>query len=202
MRGCRGSACRSSDGLPYVCRPPAMKRGRSCPTRTRDLCTRRREPAWSEHLYVEPWTSSATASPPTAVEVRESGISMSDLPDVRLRRIYDDPLEDDGIRVLVDRRWPRGVSKSRAGLDEWCKEVAPSDGLRRWCRHQPEKFEEFSTRYRKELLDPGRALALRHLRDMTLHERLTLLTATKEVEGSQAAVLVELIRADATLGDV
>ena len=70
-------------------------------------------------------------------------------PDVRLRRIYDDPADDDGIRVLVDRRWPRGVSKARAELDEWCTQVAPSDVLRTWYGHDPAKFEEFESRYRE-----------------------------------------------------
>ncbi|RYP84497.1 DUF488 family protein [Nocardioides guangzhouensis] len=115
--------------------------------------------------------------------------------DVRMRRIYDNPEVDDGIRVLVDRRWPRGVSKDRAGLDEWCPAVAPSDALRKWYGHAPAKFEEFGSRYRQELEDPERAAALRHLRDMTSHDRLTLLTATRRVELSQAAILVDLLRA-------
>ncbi|WP_246051122.1 DUF488 domain-containing protein [Nocardioides guangzhouensis] len=112
-----------------------------------------------------------------------------------MRRIYDNPEVDDGIRVLVDRRWPRGVSKDRAGLDEWCPAVAPSDALRKWYGHAPAKFEEFGSRYRQELEDPERAAALRHLRDMTSHDRLTLLTATRRVELSQAAILVDLLRA-------
>jgi uncharacterized protein YeaO (DUF488 family) len=95
---------------------------------------------------------------------------------------------------LVDRRWPRGVSKARADLDEWCRAVAPSDALRKWYGHEAEKFEEFELRYRRELEDPERASALRHLEVMTAHGRLTLLTATKEVEISQAAVLAELLR--------
>lgn len=115
-------------------------------------------------------------------------------PDVRLRRIYDDPTDEDGIRVLVDRRWPRGVSKARAGLDEWCTDVAPSDALRTWYGHAPDKFEEFRSRYLEELQDPDRAAALRHLRAMTAHDRLTLLTATKNVQISQAAVLVKLLQ--------
>jgi len=114
--------------------------------------------------------------------------------DVQLRRIYDDPADDDGVRVLVDRRWPRGVSKARAELDEWCIEVAPSDGLRKWYGHAPERFEEFEVRYRRELEDPERASALRHLRLMTSHGRLTLLTATKQVEISQAAILAGILR--------
>jgi uncharacterized protein YeaO (DUF488 family) len=120
---------------------------------------------------------------------------VAEAPDVRLRRIYDDPADDDGIRVLVDRRWPRGVSKARAELDEWCTEVAPSDALRKWYGHVPERFEEFAARYRQELEDPERAAALRYLRLMTSHGRLTLLTATKRVEISQAAILAEMLRA-------
>jgi uncharacterized protein YeaO (DUF488 family) len=114
-------------------------------------------------------------------------------PDVRLRRIYDPPAAEDGIRVLVDRRWPRGVSKARAELDEWCTAVAPSDALRRWYGHRPERFEEFEERYRDELREPDRASALRHLQVMAAHDRLTLLTATKSVEISQAAVLANLL---------
>jgi uncharacterized protein YeaO (DUF488 family) len=119
---------------------------------------------------------------------------MSEVPDVQLRRIYDDPAGDDGIRVLVDRRWPRGVSKARAELDEWCTAVAPSNELRKWYGHAPDRFVEFRSRYRKELEDPERAAALRHLRAMASHDRLTVLTATKDVQISQAAVLVELLR--------
>ncbi|MBF4762689.1 DUF488 family protein [Nocardioides islandensis] len=120
---------------------------------------------------------------------------MTKKPDVRLRRVYDDPADDDGIRVLVDRRWPRGVSKVRAELDEWCTQVAPSDALRKWYGHDPEKFEEFGSRYRTELREPERASALRHLRLMASHDRVTLLTATKHLELSQAAVLADLLRA-------
>lgn len=120
---------------------------------------------------------------------------MTERPDVRLRRIYDPPASDDGIRVLVDRRWPRGVSRARADLDEWCTAVAPSDGLRRWYGHLPERFDEFEARYLAELQEPERASALRHLRVMAAHDRLTLLTATKRIELSQAAVLTSLLKA-------
>ncbi|MET0524034.1 MAG: DUF488 family protein [Nocardioides sp.] len=118
---------------------------------------------------------------------------MSRKPDVRVRRIYDDSAADDGIRVLVDRRWPRGVTKARADVDEWCRDVAPSDSLRKWYDHDPEKFEEFGRRYRKELEEPGRAAALRHLAVLADEDRLTLLTATKPAEISQAVVLLELL---------
>jgi uncharacterized protein YeaO (DUF488 family) len=113
---------------------------------------------------------------------------------VRLRRVYDEPEDDDGIRVLVDGLWPRGVSKARADLDEWCRSVAPSAELRSWYAHDPARFAEFADRYRRELDDPERASALRHLRDLAAGHRITLLTATKNPQASQAAVLVELLR--------
>ncbi len=119
---------------------------------------------------------------------------MTRRPDIRLGRIYDDPEDDDGIRVLVDRLWPRGVSKVRAELDEWCSAVAPSDRLRTWYGHVPERFDEFEARYLKELEEPARAASVGHLRTMASHDRLTLLTATRHVEASQAAVLANVLR--------
>jgi uncharacterized protein YeaO (DUF488 family) len=119
---------------------------------------------------------------------------MSERLDVQVRRIYDDPAQDDGIRVLVDRRWPRGVTRARADLDEWCRGVAPSDALRRWYGHDAEKFEDFGRRYRTELEDPS-GRGLRHLAVLATRGRLTLLTATKQVEISQAAVLLRLLGA-------
>ncbi|MGH8823871.1 MAG: DUF488 domain-containing protein [Jiangellaceae bacterium] len=115
-------------------------------------------------------------------------------PDVRVRRVYDEPSDEDGRRVLVDRIWPRGLTKARADLGEWCKEVAPSTALRQWYGHDPAKFEEFSRRYRAELEEPGRADALRHLRDLAARDPLTLLTATKRPDISEAAVLADLLR--------
>lgn len=116
---------------------------------------------------------------------------MSTRLDVRLRRIYYDPTEDDGIRVLVDRRWPRGVSKARAAVDEWCREVAPSDALRTWYGHVPERYDEFVLRYLEELGEPERAAAVRHLADIAARGRLTLLTGTKRVDLSHAALLAQ-----------
>jgi uncharacterized protein YeaO (DUF488 family) len=114
--------------------------------------------------------------------------------EVRVRRAYDEPAREDGARVLVDRIWPRGLTKEKAGLDEWCKEVAPSTALRRWYGHDPELFEEFGRRYRAELKEPGRAEALQHLRDLARHGTLTLLTATKHADISEAVVLAGLLR--------
>lgn len=110
-------------------------------------------------------------------------------PRVRVRRIYEDPSPDDGTRVLVDRLWPRGVSKADAHLDEWCKDVAPSPELRKWYDHDPDRFDEFSRRYRSELDDGEQADALSHLRDLADDGTVTLLTATKDPDISAAAVL-------------
>ena len=114
--------------------------------------------------------------------------------DIRVRRIYDDPNDEDGIRVLVDSLWPRGVSKVRADIDEWCAAVAPSDALRKWYGHAPERFEDFESRYLRELEDPKRAAAVAHLRTVASRGRLTLLTATRDAESSQAAILAALLR--------
>ena len=116
-------------------------------------------------------------------------------PDVRVRRIYEQPSQQDGTRVLVDRVWPRGLTKSRAELAGWCKQVAPSTALRKWYDHDPERFEEFSRRYRAELEEPERAKALQHLRELAKDRTLTLLTATKRPEISEAMVLADLLGA-------
>ena len=113
---------------------------------------------------------------------------------VRARRVYGQAEPSDGRRVLVDRLWPRGLSKEKACLDEWLKAVAPSDELRRWYGHQPAKFAEFKRRYQTELAEPDRAEALRHLRDEALARPVTLLTVTKDVERREADVLVQLLR--------
>lgn len=118
------------------------------------------------------------------------------MPCVQMRRIYDDPGPGDGARVLVDRIWPRGMSKERADLDEWCKQVAPSTELRKWYGHDPARFGEFTRRYRAELTDPDRAEALAHLRELARRNTmLTLLTATRDIEISEAALLADLLNA-------
>ena len=119
---------------------------------------------------------------------------MASRSNVRVRRVYDDPTRDDGTRVLVDRLWPRAMSKNRAQLDEWCKQIAPSTELRAWYAHDPQRFSEFSRRYQAELSEPERAAALEHLRDLATTGALTLLTATKQAEISEAAVLADLLR--------
>ena len=112
---------------------------------------------------------------------------------VRVARIYEEPSGADGRRILVDRLWPRGVSKERAKLDDWCKAVSPSDELRRWYSHDPERFEEFSARYRAELEEGERAEALARIAAEAESGTVTLLTATKEPDISEAAVLKSAI---------
>ena len=113
---------------------------------------------------------------------------------VRVRRVYDEAGSDDGARVLVDRIWPRGLTKAKADLAEWCRQVAPSTALRKWYGHDPAKFEEFVSRYRAELKEPERAAALPHLRDLAECHPLTLLTATRDPDISEAAVLADHVR--------
>ncbi|MFV0524520.1 MAG: DUF488 domain-containing protein [Acidimicrobiales bacterium] len=112
-------------------------------------------------------------------------------PGVRVKRVYEAPAAGDGYRVLVDRLWPRGVSRERADLDEWLKEVAPSDALRRWFAHDPARFPEFVERYRAELDGSAALDQLRRIcRD---HDVVTLLYGAKDTEHNQAVVLRDLL---------
>jgi uncharacterized protein YeaO (DUF488 family) len=110
---------------------------------------------------------------------------------ITCRRVYEETTPEDGTRVLVDRVWPRGMRKEDAHLDEWLRDVAPSTDLRRWYGHEPDRFAEFRRRYHAELADSGHQAAASHLRDLADRGRLTLLTATKDLDRSQAAVLAE-----------
>ena len=114
---------------------------------------------------------------------------------VRVRRIYDAPEPGDGKRVLVDRLWPRGMSKERAELFEWCKDVAPSPQLRQWYGHDPAKFDEFAKRYRAELDDQEHVEALDSLRKLAHGGTVTLLTASKRDDISEATVLQQVLTA-------
>ncbi|HET8614910.1 MAG TPA: DUF488 family protein [Actinomycetales bacterium] len=113
---------------------------------------------------------------------------------VKVRRVYEDPNDDDGTRVLVDRLWPRGVSKERAALAEWCKQVAPSPELRRWFGHDPERYDQFVRRYHDELASGEQREALERLRRVARTGTLTLVTATKDEDHCAAEVLYELLR--------
>jgi uncharacterized protein YeaO (DUF488 family) len=110
---------------------------------------------------------------------------------VNYRRVYEEASPADGKRVLVDRVWPRGMTKGEAHLDEWLRDVAPSTQLRQWYAHEPSRFAEFRRRYLAELSDPDHQQAVAHLRELASRDTITLLTATKDVEHSQAAVLAE-----------
>ncbi|MCV7401541.1 DUF488 family protein [Mycobacterium fragae] len=110
---------------------------------------------------------------------------------VWVARVYDDPKPDDGQRVLVDRVWPRGFRKDDPRVGTWYKDVAPSKELREWYGHKPERFDEFAKRYKKELQGNQ---ALDELRKLTKRQVVTLVTATRDVQGSQAAVLATLLK--------
>ncbi|MGY5080604.1 DUF488 domain-containing protein [Streptomyces nigrescens] len=112
----------------------------------------------------------------------------------RVRRVYETPEPSDGARVLVDRLWPRGLSKADAQLAEWCKEVAPSSELRRWFHHEEPRFTEFAERYREELAQEAVQPALERLRERAAQGPLTLLTATKDVSVSHVNVLIEVLQ--------
>lgn len=110
---------------------------------------------------------------------------------VKYHRIYDEASPKDGARVLVDRIWPRGIRKQDAHLDEWMRDVAPSTDLRRWYGHDPERYTEFRRRYLAELRDPDHRQALSQLDELARKGPVTLLTASRDVEHSQAAVLAD-----------
>jgi uncharacterized protein YeaO (DUF488 family) len=112
---------------------------------------------------------------------------------IRVRRVYDGPDAGDGARVLVDRLWPRGLRKDAVPLDAWLREVAPSAGLRTWYGHDPAKFAEFRRRYLEELAGPEASGALGKLRTFAAVGPLTLLTATRDADHSNAAVLAGLL---------
>jgi uncharacterized protein YeaO (DUF488 family) len=112
--------------------------------------------------------------------------------EVGVVRIYDEVTAGE-YRVLVDRVWPRGVSKEAAHLDLWLKDVAPSTELRRWYGHDPARFEEFRRRYEAELAAPPAADVLRRLKELAADRRIVLVTATKDTPRSNAAVLASLL---------
>lgn len=111
---------------------------------------------------------------------------------IRIKRVYDSADPADGYRVLIDHVWPRGVSRERAQLDEWARELAPSDALRRWFDHDPRRFREFRSRYRSELSQ--RVAQLEALRQRSKSGPVTILYAARDTEHNNAVVLAELLR--------
>jgi uncharacterized protein YeaO (DUF488 family) len=112
---------------------------------------------------------------------------------VAIKRVYDQPEPGDGTRVLVERLWPRGLSKERAKVDTWLKEVAPSNDLRKWFGHDPGKFPEFRRRYEAELQSESGQAALAKLRDLAGQGKVTLVFAAHDSEHNNAVVLRDLL---------
>lgn len=111
---------------------------------------------------------------------------------MKVGRVYDQPA-DKGTRVLVDRLWPRGIRKDDPRVGHWLPKVAPSNELRKWYGHAPDKFDEFRKRYEQELAEGEAAEAFAELKKMAGGSEITLVTASREVEISQAAVLADLL---------
>jgi uncharacterized protein YeaO (DUF488 family) len=110
-----------------------------------------------------------------------------------LKRIYDEPEEGDGYRILIDRLWSRGISKEKVHLDEWLKELAPTTQLREWFNHKEERFEEFSTRYKDEL--KRHSEEINHLKELTKKQQVCLLYGAKDEKHNQAVVLQSYLEA-------
>jgi uncharacterized protein YeaO (DUF488 family) len=110
---------------------------------------------------------------------------------LKIKRAYEPASPDDGIRILVDRLWPRGVSKEEAHIDEWNKDLSPSSELRKWYGHDPAKWEEFKTKYHMELEQAGKLDTLRDLVRRSKSENVTLVFGAKDIEHSNAEALKE-----------
>lgn len=111
---------------------------------------------------------------------------------IQIKRIYDPVGDDDGYRILIDRLWPRGFSKESAHIDLWMKEIAPSTSLRKWFHHEIENWDEFTTRYRKELKE--KCTLLTELKNLGKeHKKVTLLYSAKDSMHNQAIVLLEVL---------
>ena len=115
---------------------------------------------------------------------------------IKIKRAYDPPAKADGFRILVDRLWPRGISKEKLNVDLWLKEIAPSDGLRKWFSHDPERWEEFKSHYFEEL-DANRE-AVEHILREAGRRPVTLLFSSKEQELNNAVALKEYLEAKVT----
>jgi uncharacterized protein YeaO (DUF488 family) len=116
---------------------------------------------------------------------------------IALKRAYDEPADADGFRVLVDRLWPRGLTKDAARIDIWLRDLAPSNELRKWFHAHPEQRQEFRERYVRELQSPSAAEALIRLQELLSHSRrVTLVFASKNVEHNNATVLKEVLEGE------
>ncbi len=112
---------------------------------------------------------------------------------IHIKRVYVEAEKDDGVRILVDRLWPRGLSKDAVRMDEWLRDIAPSDSLRKWFGHRPERWPQFRRRYWKELESPERRPLLEKLRSLVARDNVTLLYAAKDEERNNAVVIAEVV---------
>jgi uncharacterized protein YeaO (DUF488 family) len=112
---------------------------------------------------------------------------------LKIKRIYDLPKKDDGFRVLVDRIWPRGVSKERAHLDLWLKEIAPSDALRKWFAHDPKRWDGFTAKYHKELSHNSQQVQLIKKLEAD-HDSVTLLYSSRDQLHNQVVALLQFLK--------
>ena len=132
----------------------------------------------------------AAKKPASEANATKTSVRKTSAP-IRIKRVYDPPSASDGLRILIDRLWPRGLAKSKLKLDAWPKHLSPSNSLRKWYQHDPEKFAEFRKRYVAEL--KAQAEGLDELRAAVKGRTVTLLTATKELDLSHATVLRDLL---------
>jgi uncharacterized protein YeaO (DUF488 family) len=132
------------------------------------------------------------SSPACYLHEGESGRSADHEPDIEVRRIYGDAERSGEFRVLVDRLWPRGISKDKAALDAWARELAPSTELREWFGHDPERWGEFRKKYRAELRK--HASDLEALRERARHQHVVLLFAARDPQFNHALVLRDALR--------
>lgn len=124
----------------------------------------------------------------------EGGYS-EDMKNVQVKRVYEKAEKSDGFRILVDRLWPRGISKEEARIDEWIKDAAPSNALRKWFSHDPEKWNEFRRRYSGELkTDSEKKEAVKHIRRIAKEQPVTLLFSARDIEHNNALVLRDHIK--------
>jgi uncharacterized protein YeaO (DUF488 family) len=119
---------------------------------------------------------------------------------IRIKRIYDSPSKEDGKRILVDRLWPRGIRKDKALIDEWLKDIAPSNELRKWFSHDPSRWDEFKKRYGKELLNKS-ALLGRIKKEYRI-KNVTLLFSARDTRYNNASALKEILEHDDTRSSI
>ncbi|MDN6028264.1 MAG: DUF488 family protein [Lactobacillus sp.] len=116
--------------------------------------------------------------------------------DLKIERIYQKPIDDHGLRILVDRLWPRGISKVNAKLDQWAKEIGPTNDLRKWFGHDPTKYEDFKVRYQEELAgNPALPAFIALVKEELAKQNVILLFGAKDTSHNQAVVLQAYLRA-------